>query len=72
MCIVIVWFPVDDAINFEINLSFLTKPFSYMTKKIRTKLKCLKNEKSFYEKIKRVLILSSVLAEQEQFCCLCS
>ena len=37
LCIAIIWFPVYDAIHFEINLSFLIKLFSYMTKKVRTK-----------------------------------
>ena len=39
MCIVIVGFLGCDVINFEINLSFLTKLFSYMTKNVRTKIK---------------------------------
>ena len=34
-------------INFEINLSFLIKPFCYMTKKSRQKLKNLEKENSF-------------------------
>ena len=33
MCTVIICLPTSDVMNFEINLSFLTKPFSYMTKK---------------------------------------
>ena len=37
-----------DVIKFEINLIFLTKPFRYMTKKSRQKLKYLENEKSFW------------------------
>ena len=28
------YFPVDDVLNFEINLSFLVKPFSCMKKKV--------------------------------------
>ena len=36
-----------DVINFEINLSFFNKPFSYMNKKSGQKCKYLKNEKSF-------------------------
>ena len=32
-CIVIISCPVCDVINLEINLSFLTKPFFYITKK---------------------------------------
>ena len=38
MCIVLVCFPGCDIINFEINLGFLIKPFSYMTKEVRTKI----------------------------------
>ena len=36
-CIVIFCFPVDDIINFISNVSIPIKPFSYMTKKFRTK-----------------------------------
>ena len=37
---VIIYFPLDDYINFEGNLSFLMKPFSYMAeaKNFRTKI----------------------------------
>ena len=52
MGIVIVCFPGWDVIKFEINLSFLIKPFSHMTKKVRTKFKYLKNKDSFEGKIK--------------------
>ena len=38
MCIVTVWFPVSDFINPEINLSFFIRPFSYITKKVKTKV----------------------------------
>ena len=34
---VIICYPDFDVINFEINLSFVIKPFSYMTKKVRKK-----------------------------------
>ena len=37
MCIVTLCYPVCDAINVEINLSFLIKTFSYMTAKGRRK-----------------------------------
>ena len=37
MFIVIISFPDCDIINFEINLIFLFKPFSYMTKKSQGK-----------------------------------
>ena len=32
MCIVIIFYPVCDFINFKIYLSFLINPFSYMNK----------------------------------------
>ena len=35
MCIVILCFPACDVINFEIDLTFLTKPFFYMGEKSR-------------------------------------
>ena len=38
MCIVTVWFPVSDFINPEINLSFFIRSFSYITKKVKTKV----------------------------------
>ena len=53
MCIIILFFIVLDIINLEIiNLSFLIKPFSYMTKKSGQKFKYLKNENSFEDDIK--------------------
>ena len=50
MYIIIVCFPGCDAINFEITLIFLIKPFFCMTKNSRQKFKYLENEKSFSEK----------------------
>ena len=51
ICIVIVYCPVFDVVNFEINLSFLIKPFfdisTFLTKKSGKTCKYLKNEKSF-------------------------
>ena len=44
MCIVIIYFPVYDVINFEVKLSFLIKSFFYMTKKSVQKFEYLKNE----------------------------
>ena len=38
MSIVIVFFSGCDVTNFEISLNFLIKSFSYMTKKVRTKI----------------------------------
>ena len=46
--------PHCDVINFEINLIFLFKPFSYMTKKSRQKFKYLDNEKSFQGEVKSI------------------
>ena len=43
MCITIICKPGCDVIIFEINLTFLIKPFCYMTKKPRQKLKYLEN-----------------------------
>ena len=50
MCIVMTCFPVCDVTNFEINLIFFIKPFSYMTRIVRTKP--LKNENSFLDETK--------------------
>ena len=41
--------------NFETFLSFLIKPFSYMTKKSKQMLKYRNDEKSFWGKIKSIL-----------------
>ena len=49
MCTVIVCYPVCDVINFEIYLSFLFKPFFYLTKNSEQKLKYLKNDKIVQE-----------------------
>ena len=54
MCITIVSEPVWDVIEFEINLIFLIKPFRYITKKLRQKLKYLDNEKSFWGDVKSI------------------
>ena len=48
----IVW--CCDVIKFEINSTFLIKPFRYMTKKSRQKLKHLENEKNFWGEMKRI------------------
>ena len=40
--------------KFEIKLIFLIKPFRYITKESRQKLKYLENEKSFIGKIKSI------------------
>ena len=47
ICITIVYWPGCEVIKFEINLIFLIKPFCYMTKKSRQKLKYLEDERAF-------------------------
>ena len=54
MCITIVYSPDCDVTKFAINLIFLIKPFCYMRKKSRQKLKYLENEKNFSGEIKRI------------------
>ena len=51
-CAAIFRYQFCDVINFEIYLSFLTKPFSSMTKSSEQKLKDLKKERSFSGEIK--------------------
>ena len=51
-CATIFRYQFCDVINFEIYLSFLTKPFSSMTKSSEQKLKDLKKERSFSGEIK--------------------
>ena len=47
MCIAIVCYRGCDVMKFEINLIFLIKPFLYMTKKSRHKLKYLDTKSAF-------------------------
>ena len=47
MCIEIIFLQIFEIISFEINLSFVIKRLSYMTKKSWQKGKYFKNEKSF-------------------------
>ena len=54
MCIAIVCYPGCDVMDFEINLIILIKPFFYMRKKSRQKLRYLENEKSFFGEIKSI------------------
>ena len=56
-CIATVCFPGCDVINFENNLIFLIKPFSYITKKSIQKFKYLENENSFLGEIKSIFII---------------
>ena len=46
MYIAIACYPVCDVINFETNLNFLIKSFSYMTKNLEQNMKYLKNGKN--------------------------
>ena len=54
ICITIVCYPCCDVIKFEINLIFLIKPFYYMTKRSRQKLKYLEKGKSFWGEIRSI------------------
>ena len=47
MCIAIVYFLSYDLKNYEMNITFLIKPFFYMIKMSCQKFKYLENEKSF-------------------------
>ena len=57
MCIVIVCYPVYDVINFEIKLSFLIKPFSYMTKMSGLNLNIFRTKRTFKIKQKAFFIV---------------
>ena len=51
-------FPGYDVINFEINFIFLNKPFSYITKKVKTKnLNILRTKRCFKVKQKAFFII---------------
>ena len=45
ICTVIIWYPLSAAINFEINISFLIKPFSYMITTVWTKTSISQDQK---------------------------
>ena len=51
-CIPIVFFSGCDVMNFQIDLIFLIKPFFYMTKKSRQKLKALRTKRALKVKKK--------------------
>ena len=53
MCIVIVYLPSFDVINFEIDFWFLIKPFFVHDQKFKTKTQIFENEKSFQDKVKK-------------------
>ena len=57
VCIVIICCPFCEVINLEINVSFLTKPLFYITKKSGQKCKYLKNkQRAFNMKWKAFLV----------------
>ena len=60
MCIVSVFYLVGDVINFEIYLSFMIKPFFYVTKNSKQKLKYLKTKRALKVKQK---VFSSFLKD---------
>ena len=57
MCIAIGCFSSCDVINFEINLTFLIKPFSYMTKSQELNLNILGMKRAFNVKQKTFSII---------------
>ena len=58
MCIAIACFASFDVINFQINLTFLIKPFFNMTKMSRPKLNILRIKRAFKVKWKAFFIMS--------------
>ena len=56
-CAAIFRYQFCDVINFEIYLSFLTKPFSSMSKSSEQKLKYLKKERTFSGEMKTIFRL---------------
>ena len=50
----VIYGPVCDVKNFQINYSFLIEPLFYITKKSGQNCKYLKNEKGFYHEIKSI------------------
>ena len=67
MCIASICCPVCDVINSEINLSFLIKPFFYITKKSQQKCKYLRNgKKAFRVKKKTFLIILKGLQKKKK------
>ena len=55
--IIVISFPVDDVINFEINLNFFIKQFSYVAKKKSGQKFCLKKVKGFEGEMKSIFYL---------------
>ena len=56
MFIAIVRVSVCDAISFEIYVSFLINPFSYLTEKVRTKLQISSERKELFRWKKKIVI----------------
>ena len=56
MYIAIICFPVDDVMNFKINLNFFIKLLFYITKKSGQEFKYFKNERVFQVK-KKILYI---------------
>ena len=52
MCIAVICFPVCEVINFEINLRFFNKLFSFIPINIRTKIYILRTKRDFNMKEK--------------------
>ena len=65
-----VCFPGCDVINFEINLTFLIKPFLYTTKKSGQKFKYFDNEKDFKVKQKAFFIICIIFIIKDAKNCL--
>ena len=54
LCIVIICGPICDVINFGINRGFFNQAVFLHDQKSKQKVKCLKNEKTFLDKIKYI------------------
>ena len=47
MCVAIVYFPVCDVVNLDVNFIFLINPFLLYDQNVKAKFKNLENEISF-------------------------
>ena len=63
MCIVIICCPVCEVINFEVNLSFLIKLFSYITKRSEKIVNISRRKTAFNMKQKESFIILRVFIE---------
>ena len=57
MSIVIICFPVDEIIDFEINFIFLIKPVSYMSRQVRAKTNIVRTKRAFKAEIKNFFFI---------------